>query len=63
VAGFKARQCRGDSQTGLMAEVPAIPPTNISTMIASPIVVHILTADNSNLSSRALPPVAPPPRS
>jgi hypothetical protein len=62
VAGFKARQCRGENPASSLAESPALPPAANSVASVAPIVIHVLTIIDANVASYSSSPVDPPPR-
>ncbi len=62
VAGFKARQCRGESPMGLLAELPALPPVVASPPFAAPVCTELTRLGNTHLSSHFTIPLDPPPR-
>jgi hypothetical protein len=61
VAGFKARQCRGDSPLGLLAELPSVPPATTHP-ITLPVPVGVLSITDAFSTSRFAAPLDPPPR-
>ena len=62
VAGFKARQCRGESPMGLLAELPALPPVVASPPFAAPVCTELTRLGNTHLNSHFTIPRDPPPR-
>ncbi len=62
VAGFKARQCRGESPMGLLAELPALPP--VVAPHSNPISASTdrIAICDSRLVSHFTVPLDPPPR-
>jgi hypothetical protein len=62
VAAFKARLCRGETSTGALAELPALPPTISAVLPAAPIASEMLFLSDSLLASHISPRLDPPPR-
>jgi hypothetical protein len=62
VAGWKARQCRGDGPLGLFAELPSVPPAFPDHPIAVPSADGVLSLADSFAPSHFSVPVKPPPR-
>jgi hypothetical protein len=62
IAAFKARQCRGETSTGALAEFPAVPPTIAAVLPAAPIASETLSFPDSLLASHISPRLDPPPR-
>ena len=62
VAAWKARQCRGDSPMGLLAELPAVPPVMGTKPHTATIASGFLTISDSTLASHFTLPLEPPPR-
>lgn len=62
VAGWQARQCRGESLMGQLAELPALPPSVVAKPVAAPLASDMLTITDSTLSSHFTLPLEPPPR-
>jgi hypothetical protein len=63
VAGWKARQCRGESQLGLLVEVPAVPPAAGARVPNFAPVVGSLAIVDAEIATQISIPLDPPPRS
>lgn len=63
IAGFKAKQCRGESVMGVLAEVPAVPPAAGESGRDFTRVLHDVTISDSVLDSHVSAIQDPPPRS
>ena len=63
VAAFKARQCRGESPLGLLAEIPAVAPAVPSHAGFAPLPSGVVRVADSHASSHVTALLDPPPRS
>ena len=63
VAAFQAKQCRGESALGLLAELPSVPPPAHETGRDFTTVLTRLTIHDSMLESHVASLLDPPPRS
>jgi hypothetical protein len=62
VAGFKARQCRGDGPLGLLAEMPSVPPAESASPVTMPVPVGVVRISDASSTSHFTAPLDPPPR-
>lgn len=62
VAGFKARQCRGEGPLGLLAELPSVPPVVAPRTISIPAPVGVILVADQFSASHFAAPLDPPPR-